>query len=85
MTSSGTVAVDTGKTLKLNGVTLTGGAIANSGTIQITGDGSIVNNALANDQLTVDSGKTLSLNNTTITDGTVTNSGSLDLTGGGAR
>ena len=70
---TGTVNVASGKTLKLNGVALDGGNITNVGAIEISGTGSITNDALANNQLTVDSGQTLTLNGTTVIGGAITN------------
>ena len=55
--------------MKLSGVALSGGAITNAGTIEITGTGSIENDAFGNTQLTVDSGQILTLDGTTVTGG----------------
>src|SRR5206468_9199437 len=70
------------KTLTLNGVALTGGAITNSGAIDVTADGSINNDLLANNSLTVETGKTLTLNGTTLTGGTITDSGTVKVAAG---
>jgi hypothetical protein len=77
VTDSGTVHVNAGETLKLSGVTLSGGSITNAGTIEITGTGSIENDALGNAQLTVDSGQTLTLDGTTVTGGAITDNGTV--------
>src|SRR5207237_3514257 len=74
---NGTVHVDAGKTLKLSGVALTGGAITNLGTIEITGSGSINNDSFANAQLTVDANQILTLDGTTITGGSITDNGTV--------
>ena len=79
VTDNGTIKVDATKTLKLNGVALDGGAITNLSTIEITGSGSITNDALANNQLTVDSGQTLTLNGTTVTGGAITGNGTINV------
>ena len=54
ITDTGTVKVDLNKTLNLSGVALSGGAINNLGTVDITGDSSITSDALTNTQLTVE-------------------------------
>ena len=80
LTDSGTVKVDASKTLNLSGVGLSGGAINNLGTLDVTGNSSISSDQLANNQLTVDAGKTLTYG-TTVTGGTVTDDGAIDVTG----
>ena len=47
ITDTGSVHVDFGKILTLSGVALSGGAITSAGTIEISGTGSIDNDALA--------------------------------------
>ena len=84
ITDNGTIRVDAARTLSLNGVTLTGGAITNLGTIDITGDSSIINDALSNTRLTVDATRTLTISGTTITGGTVTDRGTIRVTGDSA-
>src|SRR5205823_2043124 len=75
ITDTGTVNVASDKTLTLSGVALDGGIVTNDGTIEISGTGSITNDALANNQLTVDGGQTLTLDGTTVTGGAITNTG----------
>ena len=73
ITDTGTIHVDSGATLTLSGVSLSGGAITSAGTIEISGASSIENDQLGNTQLTIDSGQTLTLDDgTTITGGTLT-------------
>jgi fibronectin-binding autotransporter adhesin len=82
ITDNGTVKVDALKTLNLSGVTLSGGAISNLGTLDITGDSSIGGDALANHQLTIDATRTLTLEDgATVTGGTLSNSGTVEVEG----
>ena len=71
--------MDSGATLTLDNVTVTGGKITNSGTIEITADSSIENDTFANHQLTVDSGTTLTLDGTTVTGGIITDNGTVNV------
>jgi VCBS repeat-containing protein len=84
VTDHGTIAVDADQILELNGVALSGGAIGNAGTIEITGSGSIDNDAFANTDATllIDAGQTLTLDGTTITGGTVADNGTVNVDAG---
>src|SRR5260370_18683236 len=76
--------MDVGKTRNLDGVAVSGGTIDNLGTLNVTGDSSITNNLLSNNQLTIYSTKTLTLDGTTVTGGTVTDNGTIHVIGDSA-
>ncbi len=63
ITDSGMVRVDAGRTLNLSGVSLTGGAVGNAGTVEITGLEQRHRDSFANTgaALIVDAGQTLTL------------------------
>ena len=77
------LTVDAGKTLLLNGTTITGmnsitgTFVDNRGTIRVTGDSTIDAVTVANNQATIDSNVTLTLDDALIANGTVSNSGTI--------
>ncbi len=75
--TGGSITVDSTGTLTLNGATITGGIVTDSGAIHVTGDSAINTAALNNGQLTVDLGKTLTLDGTTVTGTTITDNGTV--------
>jgi FecR protein len=82
-TGTGTIAVDAGQKLTLAGIdSITGDAISNLGTIDVSGTTTLHTDAVTNTGalLTIDG--TLDLNGTTITGGTITDHGPIDVTGG---
>ncbi|WP_247500300.1 VCBS domain-containing protein [Bradyrhizobium sp. 149] len=80
----GIITVFAAGALSLSGVTLTGGSVNNLGTVEITGNSSLVNSDFTNHQLTVDGGTTLTLSGTTVTGGTVTDTGIIHVAGSSA-
>ena len=51
--NDGLIKIESGALLVMNGGSIAGGAVTNLGTIDIAGNSSIINDALANNQLTV--------------------------------
>ncbi len=85
ITDNGTLAVGSGKSLKLNGVAVSNGKISNAGTIEIFSTGSIEDDVLTNTAagvLLVDSSQILTLDGTTINNGKVTNDGTVHVGSG---
>ncbi|WP_210253766.1 cadherin-like domain-containing protein [Bradyrhizobium sp. S69] len=81
ITDDGTIKIDANNGIWLANVAISGGKIANSGSIEIVGSSSIENDALNNHQLTVDSSQTLTLDGTEIIGGTITDNGTIHVTG----
>nr|WP_246504522.1 VCBS domain-containing protein [Bradyrhizobium agreste] len=80
--SIGNVVVDANAALTLNDATITGGAIAGAGTIDVTGNAVIDGHAvLSTSAVTVEAGTTLTLDNVTVDGTTISDNGSLTLDG----
>nr|WP_249136350.1 FecR domain-containing protein [Bradyrhizobium canariense] len=80
--SSGSIVVDDGAALTLDGATISGGAVNNysllGGTIDVTGDSRIDGNAtLTKGAVTVESDVTLTLDDATVAGATITNHGTV--------
>lgn len=80
--SAGSIVINDGAALALNGATISGGAINNysllGGTIDVTGDSRIDGNAtLTKGAVTVDSDVTLTLDDATVAEATITSHGTV--------
>ncbi|MDR3468784.1 MAG: hypothetical protein P4M07_22880, partial [Xanthobacteraceae bacterium] len=91
--NGGQLTIDTGQTLTLDNVTVTGSTITDGGTIEITGSSTIegtttsgfhpttVDAALTGGQLIVDPNQTLTLDNVTVTGTTIADHGTIEISG----
>lgn len=81
ITDNGGVELDNTVKLK-DGARIKGGAVANTGTLEIAGAATLLNDVVTNTgTVTVDGGQTLTLSGTEISGGTVNGSGTIDVTG----
>ena len=82
----GTVQVDSGDTLTLSGVTITGGnvndgTVTSGATISVSGSSEIENASLNNGDVSIAAGQTLTLDGTTVTGSTITSLSTTSTTG----
>src|SRR5439155_1238742 len=80
--NSGQMVIDAGETLTLNGTTISGGTVTDTGTIDVTGNSAINAAGVSGGQITVETNQVLTLDNTTVTGTTIADGGTVRVDGG---
>jgi len=80
--NSGAIQIDKDSLLALSQTTITGGTLADLGTIHVTGNSAIDKTAVTGGELIIDQGKTLTLDGTSLTNTTIADYGEIKVDAG---